>query len=229
MQRKIFALSAMTLLACSYVEESGEYATSDLYLNIDVVADGGGTSLVWASLATGDGCCDDLELTAGDELLAENMGDERALIERGYGEYTAEFPVDRIGAEFRIALLRDDQTSARNTTVNLPARFDLTSPAQTGSFIAREDTIPITWDRSARDPMRITLEGTCIDTFAETLSEDVGRYLIHPGTLEVFGGGCDVEVRVERVRQGKVDRALAGGRVTARQVRFTTVRVLRDW
>ncbi len=233
MQHKIsaiFALATVTLLACSYDDESGDFATYDLYLNVDIVADGSGTSLVWANVTSYDGgCCSEVNLTDGDELVAESQGDERELIERGYGEYTAEFPIDRIGAEFRVAFLRDDQPSAKNTTVNLPARFDITAPAEGETFIAREDTIAISWDRSARDPMRITLDGTCINSFEETLTADVGRYLIHPETLEVFGGGCDVEVRVERSREGKVDGALAGGRVTAKQVRFTTIRVERDW
>jgi len=191
------------------------------------VADGEGSTEVWASVADAYGAS--VELADEDEIVATVGGDAHDLEERGLGEYMAEVSVDHVGARFEVALLRDEAASARRTGVHLPAPFDFTAPAAGASFRTDDDTIAITWDRRARDPMRVALEGSCIDDQRVELSADVGRFLVHPGTLDLFGEGCVVEVRVERVRVGEIDGALRGGRIEARQVRRTEIYVSRGW
>lgn len=220
--KRITTLSiGLVLAACSYVEESGEYRTGELSLEVDIVANGNGTSVVWGSLRDPSGW--EIELSGEDQLIAEAKDDERDLRERGLGEYTAEFPIDDVGTEFRVALVRGEESDAKGTAVHLPAPFQLTSPAAGERFYLGEDTIAITWDRTARDEMWLHVEGSCIDGISTQLATDAGRYLVHPGELTVYGDGCIAEIRVERIRHGEIDGGLGGGYIQAKQVRLVEV------
>ncbi len=221
MNRIITVSLAVALAACSYTEYSEQFSTGELSLEVDVVANGNGTSVVWGSLVDSTG--GEVELSDEDELIAEVGDDERDLIERGYAQYTAEFPVDYVGTEFRVALLREDERSAKSSFVHLPAPFELTSPRAGDRLRPADETIVITWDRTARDELWVHVEGSCIDGVSTKVTSDTGRYLVHPGEMEVYGDGCDAQIRVERIRRGDIDHRLSGGYIRAKQVRILDV------
>ena len=228
MSRITLPIIALACLACEDID-STDVATGGIYLDVDVVANGEGTTLLRAELLAGGAASNTyLRVTGGDQLVAEADDDRRTLVQRegDFGDiwYTAEFPVDRIGTGFRVSLLREDQASADETVARLPARFALTGPSAGRTWRPSQETIQVTWDGSTRDRMRITVEGPCVDDDTWEVAQDVGRYLLHPGAVSVHGS-CEMEVRVERVREGKVDHRLDGGRVVARQMRRVKIRV----
>ncbi len=210
---------AALLIACSAIDSS-YIDTAGIHADIEIIADGEGTSVVRAELRSGS---DTLDLAGEDQLFAQVDEDEREMIRRedifDQVRYTAEFPRDALGTEFRVALLRAEKSDARDTKVSMPPRFLLTQPRGTFSI---DQTIPIVWDRSAGDPLTVSINGDCIHPVHQTLSADTGRWLAQPGRIEAvsgFRGSCELQITVERERRGHLDPSFEGGQIVARQVR----------
>jgi hypothetical protein len=135
------------------------------------------------------------------------------------------------GTSFTIALTRSKEASAPNTTVTLPAKFNITAPTGSAlSYSRANDDIVVTYDNSGKaDEMSYTVDGPCLSPYSQTLSADTGTFTIAKGSLQLLGQNsetsCAVTITVLRTRKGTLDSAYAGGSAYGAQARvidFTT-------
>src|SRR5262249_21148965 len=136
------------------VADSSQVATHDLAADVQIVADGSGTTTVYVNLwnpPPGDTSLFDrsVRLVEDDRLVASAQGKSAALTEYDVVvayTYEASFPFDDDGARFTVALDRSTDVSAPNSTASLPAAFAVSAP---GSF-SRATPLTVTWSRAAR-------------------------------------------------------------------------------
>lgn len=227
MRHLIVAAAALFATACHSVDSS-EVATHDIRAEITVTADGSGGAEVIAELEAEGHAFGYVELVAGEVLRVHARGYDVPMDERWY-DYHADLPVDRAETEFQIRLERLYGAHAPDSWVQLPPRFDLYH--NPGVYLLGWDVIPIQWDVIADDEMRVRVDGPCIETWERSIPAraDVGAVVLRPGELVADehwdGSRCDLEVDVERVRPGRLDRAFGGGSIEAKQVRSSVIRV----
>jgi hypothetical protein len=158
-----FAASLLGVISlasgCRQVVESTDIRTSGIYPDVDVVADGSGSTEVRVRLKVGGPASNTfLDLVGDDHLRVTAGGVTKEMDGSGVG-YRATFPTEAAGA-FVIAFMRGAaDTSAPNTTVNLPAPFTLTLPARELSRATDDLTFTwaptsgtATWTRASPDP-----------------------------------------------------------------------------
>src|SRR5688572_19866372 len=130
--------------------DSTEVPTSDIYPEIEIVADSG-ESTVTVELRVGDPDSDDyVELQGGDRLEATAGGETKTLSGSG-SRYRATFDVDGAGSEFEIAFLRGgDDDDATGTSVLLPDPFRLSADVGEASRSIGVD-VPFRWNPVEED------------------------------------------------------------------------------
>jgi hypothetical protein len=239
-----FAFITLSLSSCAETE-SENVKSSGVRAEIEVVADGSGTTDVDVQLEVGSsgGLRTQLELSNGDSLIAYANGEQRTLtkIERLFGtHYVTSFDFDSPNIEFRIALNRNNDVSAPNSTVLLPDPFTITTP-QSGERFARNADIVTIWEPGFSDhSIRIDYDLFCSDGESiivlgtEEVISDSGQHSInatellgvranHPSTQN----GCDLEITVTRARSGNLDPNYGeGGYIKAKQERTRTVQIV---
>lgn len=229
---------ALSLLACAPLlfaceaPNTSHVETVGLQPDFVVTAAGDGSTLIRTELRLADDPDVFVSLQPGDRLIAHSDTEVRTLERRGEGSYVwydAEFPTDRQGTEFRIELFRADELEGHGALVQLPGRFALHEPRPSEVFELSTDVIPIVWeDTASEDATKVIVSGPCIHAFETEIPGEKGELMLHPGTLVPRAGAaraCDVDIQVERIREGQVDEAFTGGRISARQVRFATIRI----
>jgi hypothetical protein len=210
---------------CRQVVESTDIRTSGIYPDVDVVADGSGSTEVRVRLKVGGPASNTfLDLVGDDHLRVTAGGVTKEMDGSGVG-YRATFPTEAAGA-FVIAFMRGAaDTSAPNTTVNLPAPFTLTLPAR--ELSRATDDLTFTWaPTSGTGDMDESVAGSCVDLILETIPDD-GTATISRDQLHTSPGGsgdsCTVTVSLARTQSGQPDPAFTeGGSVTASQLRSGT-------
>lgn len=238
------ALVLLLIAACADTE-SENVKTEGVHAEIEVSADGSGNTDIDAQLEVGSRgeLATQLDLSNGDALVAYANGEEQTLtkVEELLGiHYVTTFNFDSSNIEFRIALLRNNDTSAPNSTVLLPDPFTITAPNNNATY-ARNADIVTTWDPGFSNfSMKIAYDLYCSDgSFVSKLqtqraiSSDSGQYSInvaellnpyanHPSTQ----AGCDVDITVSRTRYGNLDPNYGeGGYIRASQQRTVSVRI----
>lgn len=236
--RLLALLAAGAALAgCSEDVDSDDVATDAIYASIFVSAPGDGTSSVSASLRVGGSNSNTfLDLTDYDALMAFVNDTSQGMSQSGNG-YSTSFPYEAEDTPYRVAFLRTPPpdgecagVSAPNSTVTLPAPFSITSPVQ-DEVISRGTAISLTWAGSGEaDAMSFTVDGTCIQSYADEIANDNGSFTIPADTIMVVGSdnaSCTATLSVSRSRDGDLDENYGeGGVITARQsraVQFQTV------
>jgi hypothetical protein len=207
---------------CSESVESTDVKTTGIYPEITVTADGSGSSRVRVRLKVGGSNSNTLlDLTGGDELTATVDGDTKVLDETSDETYTATFPTDEEGTEFTIAFTREDDDSAPESTVTLPAPFTMSvSPTEASRA---SDDVDVEWDPPATGNLEFSLSGNCIKSQDDDLPDD-GSHTITADSIETFKDdeeeSCTVSVELERAQRGNIDPAFTeGGMIKALQVR----------
>jgi hypothetical protein len=214
------------LIACESVS-STDVLTNGMYANLEVSADGSGTSRANAVLRVGGGSSNVyVDLVEGDTLTVEQDGETVELEKSSVGdfrEYNAEFDVDAEGSAFDFAFTRDVDEGAPSSVVVLPAKFEITAP-EVDATISRAEDLTFTWDGGSDDAMRYNMDGDCVFSEGETLEGDEGTYTIPGGTIESVDENdpetCSIELVLSRVRAGDVDAGFGeGGNAEGVQVR----------
>lgn len=210
---------------CRQKVESTDIRTSGIYPDVDVIADGSGSTRVQVRLKVGGPVSNTFLDLVGDDRLQVTAGGVTKDMDGSGVSYAATFPTEAAGS-FVIALLRGaDDTSAPSTTVNLPAPF-------TVSLAARElsratDDLTFTWTPAGGSgDLDESLTGSCVDIILETIPDD-GTATISRDRLQTSAGGagdsCTVTLSLARSEAGQPDPAFTeGGSVTATQIRTTT-------
>ncbi len=214
------------LIACESVS-STDVLTNGMYANLEVSADGSGTSRANAVLRVGGGSSNVyVDLVEGDTLTVK-QGEDTVELEKSsvgdFREYNAEFEVDEEGSAFDFAFTRDVDEGAPSSIVVLPAKFEITAP-EVDATISRAEDLTFTWDGGSDDAMRYNMDGDCVFSEGETLEGDEGTYTIPGGTIESVDENdpetCSIELVLSRVRAGDVDAGFGeGGSAEGVQVR----------
>ncbi|MFT5587321.1 MAG: hypothetical protein ACI9VR_004930 [Cognaticolwellia sp.] len=214
------------LMACESVSSS-DVLTSGMYANLEVSADGSGSSRANAVLRVGGASSNVyVDLVDGDTLTVEQGGETVELEKSSVGEfrdYNADFDVDVVDTEFDFAFLRDVDDGAPSSVISLPAQFEITGP-EADATISRAEDLTFTWDGGSDDSMRYSMDGDCVFSEGETLEGDEGTYTIPGGVIESLDENepetCTMELVLRRARSSAVDDGFGeGGTAEGVQVR----------
>lgn len=238
--RAIVAISLLVLLGACGTVESENVKSEGIHADIDVVAEGEGSTYVSARLEVGDDGVlrTTLKMTSGDRLMAyaggvaQQMSRSKSLL---YGtSYVTTFPFAGGGTEFKVSLEREDFTDARNSKVILPAAFTITTtPDKTYSDL--DDPVKTRWEPRRDDRMKIRYALECVDAngflhigkYTRSIS-DRGKHVMTVAEILAqarrnvydYSNGCSLTITVMRIRSGKIDRNYGeGGRISALQQR----------
>ncbi len=215
--------AALFALACTESVESTDIKTTGIYPEIEVVADGSGSSDVTVYLKVGgDDSNTFLDLKGEDTLEVTVDGDTKTMDQSG-DAYKASFAVDAEGTEFTIAFLRgEDDDDAPASTVVMPAPFEMMLGATEASRAA--DDLEYTWDPPG-DSGNLSwhINGSCVKLNSGTTPDD-GTNTIAAGDIETFESDmdktCTVDLELSRAQNGDIDPAFTeGGSIVAKHVR----------
>jgi hypothetical protein len=219
------ALAACLAAGCRQKVESTDIRTTGVYPDIDVTADGSGSTRVQVRLKVGGPASNTfLELVGPDRLQVTGGGVTKDMDGSGYS-YTATFPTDAAGP-FVVAFLRGPaDISAPNTTVTLPQPFTISLP--TRELSRATDDLTYTWSpTSGAGDMDESIDGSCTEIILDTIPDDGAATISHDQIHAESGrasDSCTVTLTMARNQSGQVDPAFTeGGSVNARQLRSIT-------
>jgi hypothetical protein len=223
------ALIASLGTACESIESS-DIRTSGVYANFEAKANGEGATLISASLTVGENSNTYLDLVEGDTLQA-SFEDETTTMERNnLGTmvwYETTFPTDAKDSTFTLSFQREEDDSAPNSSVSLPAPFEITVPSQGDSFSMSADKIDIAWNNSdTDDEMQIIISGDCFYGQNISVENDPGVYIVEQAILEPIDDQdtCTGTLTIIRKRLGTIDINYGeGGEIQGLQVRHLTL------
>jgi hypothetical protein len=208
----VTSLAALSAAGCNRVVPTTELETSQIRAELAAIARGAETTIVRAYFLSADRPPDALELGEGDQLWAE-IGGRRVLLEhdpeRPSPDYIARFPAAQEGERCRFGLERRNGAPARESFCVFPAPFRL-HPIEGRQ--SRAKALEVRWTPAAGDPMRIELDGECIDWASFEVGQDRGRFTVPAGSLQRRSRSdpsCEIELTVHRLRVGRTDPALA--------------------
>lgn len=230
-------LAALALLlgasACESLP-SDEVKTESIWADFTATSDGSTTHTTGVLRVGGATSNTFVDLEGGDTLTVTAGGETKEMLEGYIGDifvYDADFDVADEDEEFLFAFEREVETSAPESTVTLPAVFEITAPAADTVFSRSADGVTVSWDPSGQDDqVFVSVEGDCIWTKNVAVDGDPGTYTIQPGVIDSLDeenpAACDGRVVVERVRTGSLDPAYGeGGTVRGLQQRSVSVRI----
>lgn len=134
---------------------------------------------------------------------------------------------------YTVSLLREPGLDALNSSVKMPAPFDLLAPTPQAQLSRSSDPLIVEWvSNSSSASVELNVTTVCAQKiqhqYRTTLSRDEGYAELEPGEIDApaLEGQCSTSVTVAKVQVGQLDSAYAGGSITARQVRsvsFTSI------
>jgi hypothetical protein len=223
----VLMLSTAGLWACSEDVDSDDVRTSGVYAEMEVVAEGDGSSTVTVDLTVGGSNSNTHLEMAGEDELTATVGDETQTLRQRGNVYETTFGVDAEDTEFTVAFLRGaEDEGAPDSHVTLPAPFEITAP-ESGAAVSRAEGVVVTWEPSgADDSMAYRLNGDCIFLESGDVA-DSGSLDLGPSDFDPHSGDeettCSAELCIDRTRRGSLDPAYGeGGRIEAVQRRCVT-------
>lgn len=225
--RWVFGLLCCGVFGCTQNVASTDVRTSEIFPEIEAVADGSGRTRVEVRLKIGgEDSNRHLELAGEDRLEATAGGVTRRLGASSSLRYTASFDVDGAGTEIAVAFLRGEaEESAPRSVAVLPPPFELALDVAEASRTL--SAVPFRWSPSTDDgDLYWYLEGPCV-LDRDGFTSDDGMHALSADEVESLpvdaNETCPVELRLERSREGSVDPAFsAGGASFGRQRRTQT-------
>jgi hypothetical protein len=155
----------------------------------------------------------------------------------GGGQYAASLTQIDGGTEVNISLTRSDGEGAPSSHVTMPTGLEVSAPVAGTSVTAGQDLL-IAWAPSGLpDEMQVVMRTvSCTrvgagNTVVTTLVGDPGSVTlaVDPSLLPPLASGeqCEVDVQVQRLSNGVIDPAFAGGSFQARQLDLVRIVVLQ--
>jgi hypothetical protein len=237
MKTQIYIVIGAALLSGCSNTTSDNVATQGINADIDVFANGSGSTFVDAELEVGDGLGGtSLQLVAGDRLTVTANGIQKTMTEDasiiGRFRYEASFDFDDAGTMFTVSFSRNNGINAPNSNVTLPEGFVVQSP-QSNDVFSLADDVPIQWTPNGTTispDIDVSLSCTTTSGIVFTASQDVAisgdtgvaslpiAAVIPIGTLDTTRL-CEGEVYFSRWRRGNLDPAYGeGGDITAEHI-----------
>ena len=222
------------LVACS-TASSTDIKTSGINADLSGTGDGSGSTNVSATLRVGAESLTFVELSVGDTLTAKSGSDSPHALSKvdflGLVSYSTTLPGDEEGKSVTVALNRaPGDTSAPNSSLTLPAKFQILGPSSGTSFKRGTDAISVTWDNWGKaDRLDVQLTGSCITSVTHTSVPDNGSFVIAASEIKAIKDSetkaCDLSLTVNRTRAGTLDPAYGkGGQVRGIQSRSISVK-----
>ena len=241
MYRYFICVVCIAVISGCSSTSSENVTTEGIAADINIVADGSGSTGVRVFLEVGSGGLGATSLRVGpsDSLTVLANGIQKTLIEDssifGQFSYTASYDFDDAGTLFVVSFLRDNGVSAPNSTVTLPDGFFVASP--TGNDIyGTNESISIVWtpnNTSIVPTIQVTLtctqtNGIAIVAFQNVaLTSDSGIAALPVAAVMPIGELdtsklCEGRVDLSRLRRGSLDPNYGeGGNITAEQFERT--------
>jgi len=237
MKARFYILMGAVLLGGCSSTTSDNVTTEGINADIDVFANGSGSTFVDAELEVGDGLGGtSLQLVAGDSLTVTANGIQKTMTEDesiiGRFRYEASFDFDDAGTMFTVSFSRNKGKNAPNSNVTLPEGFVVQSP-QSNDVFSQADNVPIQWTPNGTTitpDIDVSLSCTMTGGIIFTASQDVATSgdtgvaslpvasVIPIGTLDTTRL-CEGEVHFSRWRRGNLDPAYGeGGDITAEHI-----------
>jgi len=226
--KRIAALAVvLTLIGCSTVE-SKDIRTSGITANLLVtLPENADKADVNASLRVGR--LTFVELGASEEITAAGGGRTAELDHHraaGVTNYSNRLDgVTTAGTEITFSLKRDgDNESAPTSTVVLPERVRLISPAAGTTYSRRTDLAVRIESKPSQQPSILTWAGECIqpgslDIEPGRMSVTIARGSIKPSATTATPRGssssCQVDLTLTRRVEGTLDKAFKDGSIVA--------------
>lgn len=225
----LFGLMASLGASCASIDSS-DIKTSGIYADFEAKSNGEGTTLVSANLKVGQNSNTYLDLVEGDTLQVSFQEETATMERKNLGSmiwYESRFPTDELDSSFTLNFQRENDDSAPDSNVSLPAPFEITVPSQGDSFSMSADKIDIAWNNSGSDDeMKIMISGDCFYGQNITIENDPGVYIIDNAILEPIDetNNCSGKLTLMRKRFGSIDDNFGeGGEFTGLQVRHITI------
>lgn len=224
------AVVSLGLLSGCTSIDSSDIRTSGIRAAIEVKSKGGEDApTVVASFFVGDSLVDFVDLNDPDSVSVQAGEESKPLEERkllgGAVEYVAELSAHEPETEVLVSLARgEDDESAPNSKVTLTQGLTLTAPAAASAFSRLEDDLVVSWNSEAsEDPTSVELAGDCIQSQTAEVNSGQNTFTFAKGSIlhrDAAEGdpplpeSCSATISVRRVREGSVDEAYEGGRMT---------------
>lgn len=231
MKKALFVPALLVLVACESVDSTA-VTTEGVYAHISATADGSGSTRTTAILKVGGATSNTyLDLVDGDVLEASQGGETQDLSKVSIGdyrEYIADWNVDDEDTSFGVGFVREVDEGAPETTVTLPARFEITAPEADVTFSRADDDITVSWDVSADEGMSADITGDCFWVEGQDIEVDDGTVSFAAGSLEAYEDQedetCQAVISLRRTRIGDLDPNYGeGGVANGEQIRSVTV------
>jgi len=207
----LMCLLGLVAAGCSKeTTSSTNIKTGGIAALIDVYADTDDTATVHVELRVGGSSSNTyVDLEGSDKLTATAGKTTKTLTARDTGIYEANFSGVCEDTAFSVTLDRPDDTTASDNSGALPAPFTLDDP--TPKLSRADDPLEITWaPADSGDKMQADFDGDCIFHYDHAVP-DTGTYTVAKGTLDSTGGdmpsACDIDLQVQRSRDGSADSA----------------------
>jgi hypothetical protein len=231
-------LLVIALTACSD-STGGGTPTSEISPAFSISAAPNGITFVFGRLEA-DGFVS-VRLPDSDALVVSAAGQLKQMRwtvdPLGGGQYAASLTQLDGGTVVNIALSRGDDGNAPNSVVTMPPSLEISAPIAGTSATAGQDLL-VSWAPSGTpNLMQVVMRTVVCDrtgagnTIITTLVGDAGNATVQvdPSLLPPLASGeeCEVDVQVQRVTEGMVDPAFAGGTFVARQLDVSRIIVLQ--
>ena len=191
---------------------------------------------VTSEMRVSDSHGNQLSLTNGDQLTATADGTNQQLTasNNGFNEtiYQTNYnfaPTSSV----QVALTRNDDSDAPNSTVQIPPAFNITYPANSNQFQGN-DTIDISWAITGKPTsMELATATTCDSSTLSirrtySLIDSTGSYALPVSQiLTPFNQPtqCLTTLTITKQNSGTLDANYTGGYINAYQVRDVTVSI----
>lgn len=231
-QAFLLTVSSVLLTACS-TEGAEDYFLDEINASLLVTTSSSGRVSAQATFHPANKPLTFLMLSNRDSLTArigssvKEMNEESLL---GVVTYTAKFNDIAPESLIEITLDRPSDVSAATSTVYLPEA--VSNLSATSSSFSRSEPLTISWDLPYLeiDALSLSLSGSCIESFSQTLAANKTFYTLPEGILvagmrtdlDVYGS-CDIQVTVTTIRNGTLSPEYRSGYFKALTERSITL------
>ena len=209
--------------------------TGNISTGIDINLDNGDTLFAssapnYSSVVIGDNQFEDINASIENKkALAHADGRSSAFFQSHKKWYYSNFPVSQTNPLYTIFLERQNYLSADNSTVQLPAPYNIISPVA-GEVLSRSADIIITWDNfDLLDIIQVSTSLTCsngltTDWRTDDIFNSTGVFTIPVNTFSAAAGICSISVRIDKRSLGQLDPAFTrGGIIIGHQLRTVVI------
>ena len=227
-------LAAVSIAGCGNpnATESDTLETGGLWMGVRFEATGNGATGVNVEINEGGRSGNDVRLSANERLEVNANGTIIVLEEDDDFldiDYEGSVPTDASETPLTLSLYRADGSVNDRTRVNLPRRFEISTPVDDQATTVGE-IVAVQWSPTGGPPIRMGITTQCSGISRSDFFDvvDDGNHSFNTAALPGLQSpdinrenGCTLTIEMRRERRGTLDPAFrAGGFVIAEQERI---------